>query len=320
MVFLKNVALVGATGTVGKYIVQELLKSGNHSITAITRVDSQGSMPDGVKVTRVDYDSKFSLVSSLKGHQVLIITMSPTAPSDSQQKLIEAAAEAGIPYIVPNGWGSDSTHASSDETFLGPGQRAAQKLIEDLGMIWIEFVCGTWYEFSLAGTSERYGFDFKERSVTFFDDGTARVNVSTWDQTARAVAAVLALDEKKEEGSDGLALTDLKNKNVYFSSFCISQKDMFKSVLRVTGTKEEDWKITHEVATERYKSGVELLMAGNRYGFARALYTRCFYTEEPGFGSSAYQTRHELYNKALGLPQEDLDTRTKVAIEMTKEA
>lgn len=278
-------------------------------------------MLDGVKVVKVNYNDQSTLVAALRGQQVLIITMAPLAPKDVQLKLVEAAAEAGVRYIVPNGWGLDPTHPSSDDAFLGPGQRAIQKRIEEIGKsCWIEFVSGCWYEFSLGGTTDRYGFDFQNRSVIFYDDGMARINTSTWDQTGRAVAKVLSLKEKPENKDDGsLTLSSFKNKLVYFSSFYVSQKDMFESVLRVTGTKQEDWKISYENSAERYQSGLDLLKQGDRRGYMRAMYVRMFYPEGSGNGSGAYEPMRGLHNDLLGLPKEDLDERTKIAIERSQE-
>jgi hypothetical protein len=318
---LSQLTLKQATGTIGKFIVKELLEAGKHEVTAITRTDSQAVMPDGVKVAKVNYDDQSTLVAALRGQQVLIITMAPFAPKDTQLKLVEAAAEAGVPYVVPNGWGFDPTHPSSDDSFLGPGQRAIQKRIEELGKsCWIEFVSGSWYEFSLGGTKDRYGFDFQNRSVIFYDDGMARINTSTWDQTGRAVAKVLSLKEKPDnKDDDSLTLSSFKNKLVYFSSFYVSQKDIFESVLRVTGTKQEDWKISYENSAERYQSGLDLLKQGERKGFMRAMYVRMFYPEGSGNGSGAFGPMRGLHNDVLGLPKEDLDERTKIAIERSEE-
>ncbi|EFR01079.1 CipA protein [Nannizzia gypsea CBS 118893] len=321
MSYLRKVAIVGATGNIGRPIVREILKAQKHEVTAITRTVSKAVMPDGVKIAKVDYDNQPTLVSALRGQDVLIITMASSAPKDIQLKLVEAAAEAGVPYIVPNGWGSDASHPLSDDAFIGPGQREIYKRVEELGKSsWINFVTSFWYEFSLVGGTNCYGFDIKNRSVIFFDDGTARINTSTWNQTGKAVANFLSLKEKPDDGEDErMAISGFRNKNVYISSFLVSQKDMFQSILRVTGTKEADWEITHEPSEKRYQAGVELFKQGERIGFARALYTRVFYPERPGFASGAYEPVHGLQNDLLNLPKENLDERTKFAIENIEE-
>ncbi|KAI0011996.1 CipA protein [Xylariaceae sp. FL0662B] len=310
MVAVKKIAIVGATGTIGKFIVEELLKTGKHELTAITRADSKAVIPAGLKVAKVNYDDPSTLVAALRGQDVLIITLAPMAPRDTSLKLVEAAAEAGVPYVIPNGWGLDPSHPSSDETFLGPGHREVIKKIEELGKSsWIHFVSGFWYEFSLGGSADGFGFDFQNRSVIFFDDGKTRINTSTWDQTGRAVAKLLSLPEQ----GGALSLASFKNKFLYISSFFVSQKDMFESVLRVTGAKESDWKISYEKSSGRYQAALAAMKQGDRKAFRRAMYVRAFYPEGDGNGSSAFEPLHGLYNDALGLPKENLDERTKIA-------
>ncbi|KAF7533584.1 hypothetical protein G7054_g6947 [Neopestalotiopsis clavispora] len=304
MSHLKNIAIVGATGSVGKFIVDALLKTGKHNVTAITRVDSKAVMPQGVKVAKVNYSEQSSLVEALKGQDVLIVTMSVQAPPETQVQLNEAAAAAGVPYIIPNNWGGDHANEKlGDETLLGPANRAVLKNIQELGKsAWISVVSNFWYEFSLGGGPDRYGFDLNERSVVFFDDGKQPINTTTWPQSGLAVARLLSLPEAE--------LAAFKNKFVYISSFCVSQRDMFDSVLRVTGTSEKDWKISHEVSRERYAGGVKAMQAGDMRGFARAMYTRMFYPD----GSGIYENMRGLQNELLGLPVEGIDEFTKIAI------
>ncbi|KAF3015901.1 hypothetical protein E8E14_010387 [Neopestalotiopsis sp. 37M] len=309
MSHLKNIAIVGATGSVGKFIVDALLKTGKHNVTAITRVDSKAVMPQGVKVAKVNYSEHSSLVEALMGQDVLIVTMSVQAPRETQVQLNEAAAAAGVPYIIPNNWGGDHANEKlGDETLLGPANRAVLKNIQELGKsAWISIVSNFWYEFSLGGGPDRYGFDLNERSVVFFDDGKQPINTTTWPQSGLAVARLLFLPEAE--------LAQFKNKFVYISSFCVSQRDMFESVLRVTGTTEKDWKISYEDSRERYAGGVKAMQSGDMRGFARAMYTRMFYPD----GSGVYENLRGLQNELLGLPKEDMDEFTKIAISFKDE-
>lgn len=310
------------TGRVGKPIVAELLNGGKHEVTAITRPESDTSFPPDVKVARASYDDHASLVSALRGQQVLIIVIAATAPSDTEAKLIEAAAEADVPYIMPNVWGGDGAHPSFDDCFLGPRYRATHEQIARLGKSsWIAISCGFWYEFSLDQGIDSYGFDIPNRKVRFYDQGTARMNTSTWEQVGRTVTRLLSLKETPDgAGDSGPSLSDYKNKYVYTSSFFISQKDMFASLLRVTGTKESDWDIIYEKSSDRYKIGLEVMKTGDaQRGFCQVLYSRVFYPEDAdGDSAGAFEKRHKLINGVLGLPEEDLDERTKIAVEMTR--
>ena len=274
-------------------------------------------MPSGVAIQKVDYNVQSTLVEALKGQDALIITMAVTAPKETQTKLIEAAAATNVPWILPNEFGGDPMELkASTDTMLGPVKAVYREQIEKLGKSsWIALVCSFWYEFSLGGTSARYGFDFQERSLVLFDEGSVRINTSTWPQCGRAVANLLALKVLPDDESDkSPTLSRFKNKCCYISSFNISQKEMFESVLRVTGTKEGDWKITSENAKERFEKGREEMKSGNRVGFAKMLYTRYFYPDQSG----SYEDRGLLDNKILGLPKEDLDEYTREGIKLAE--
>ncbi|RMZ84737.1 hypothetical protein DV737_g984, partial [Chaetothyriales sp. CBS 132003] len=307
---IKNVAIVGAGGRQGKWIAEELVKGGKHDVTAITRADSTSTIPMGLKRANVNYDEESTLVDALKGQDALVITMSVTAPGDSQAKLIQAAAKAGVPWILPNEWGSvyDDPQVTHD-TFIGLGNLAARKLISDLGLNWVGVACGFWYDYSLGVSKFAFGFDHHQKEVTFYDDGNTKITTSTWSLVGKAVATLLSLPI---ETSSGPSLSDWKDKMVRVSSFIVSQKDMFESVKRVTTTTDKDWTIKYEPTKQRYEEGVKIFDGGkgSRFGFVQLLYSRYFYADGSGNISS-----HGLDNEKLGLPKEDFDAVTKIGIE-----
>lgn len=306
-----------AGGQVGKHIVEHLLKTGKHKVTALTRPESTNTIVPGIEVKKVNYDDKASLTDALRGQDFFIITMSVTAPKDQQTRLIDAAADAGVPWVMPNEYGSEYENESiAKDTMIGEGIQAIRKYIDEVGKSsWVGLACSFWYEYSLGMSPLLYGFDFKNREVTFYDDGNTKINTSTWPQTGRAVASLLSLKVLKDDANDkSPCLSDFKSKTVFVSSFLVSQRDMLDSAKRVTGTTDADWKITYEPTAERYKAGMELLQKGDRMGFARLLYARMFYPN----GDGNYEKRRGLQNDLLGLPKEDLDEYTKQAIEMSK--
>ena len=192
--------------------------------------------------------------------------------------------------------------------------------MEELGTSsWIGVTCGFWYEWSLGGGPYCYGFDIPGRAVTFFDDGNTRVNTSTWPQVGRAVARLLSLkilpDDDEDDNDGSACLSRYRNQNVYVSSFNVSQREMLESVMRVTGTAVGDWKIGYENSVERYQAGVEEMRKGNLRGFAQLMYTRVFYQD----GSGEFEASRGLLNEVLGLPREDIDDFTKIAVQRAKE-
>ena len=199
---------------------------------------------------------------------------------------------------------------------LGPGILAVRKHIENNGAgktHWVGISSGFWYEFSLGTSKSRYGFDFKNKSLILFGDGNEKIITTTWPQTGRAYATLLSLPILPENVNDEKpCLSHWNDKAAFISSFLLSQRDMFDSVLRVLCDKESDWIVSHEDAKERYQRGMQMLQGGDMDGFNIQLYTRMFYPTGEGDFTAKLDT------SLLGLPQENLDEATKVAIEMAK--
>ena len=296
------------------HFVEELLRSGNHTVTALTRSTANSDLPSGIQIAKVDYEDDESLISALRGQQFLIITLSVMAPPSTHGKIVAAAAKAGVPYIMPNVYGGDITNESlrKDDVYSAGAWKICLE-IEQLGPAYVAMCCGFWYEWSLALGEQWFGFDIKNRKVTFFDDGETKINSSTWQQCGRALAGLLNLPEKAAEPGS-VAVEEWKNKPLYTSSFRVSQRDMLDSIHRVTGSTDSDWDIRREPTKQRYQDGLDEMRKGVRTGFAKSMYARGFF---PG-GGADFESTKELANQVLRLPTDDLDEATKRAVEMVE--
>lgn len=298
-------------------MAKALLDTGCFNITAISRPDSKSAIPDGIKVATADYTNHDSLVAAMKGQDALIITLSIFAPPNTQETLIRAAADAGVPWVLPNHWGADvEDPAVRRDIPAFEHSYAARGLITELGKSgMLDVCCGFWYEWSLAIPAS-FGFDFASKTATFFDKGETKITISSWPQVGRAVAAILSLPIKPEGGNKERSLEHFRNKTIHVGSFTISQKDMFESILRVTGDKAQDWTVKHEPATERYAAAAKAVKEGtDRSAFARMMYTRVFYDD----GNGNIEVNRGLANEILGLQKDDLDEATKRAIKRATE-
>lgn len=264
----------------------------------------------------MDYDDEESIVSALKGHEFLIITLAYSAGNEIHSKIVQAAAKAKITHLMPNIYTADvvlNNKAIGDETGMGPAFRPYLSEIERLGLTWTVLVTGLWYEFSLACPPDWFGFDINKREVTIFDDGQARINTTTWPQCGRAVASFLGLKKSPEDDKDSApTLQQFQNKAIYVSSFLINQREMLESVERVTGTTDADWNIQYESTAKRIQDGRAAFAAGDSKGLAKAYYSRIFSPDSP----ATYQKK--LHNGLFGLPNEDLDDATMVGVNMAK--
>lgn len=299
-----------ATGRIGGAFAHALLKTGKHTVTALTRQDSEAKVPDGARVVRVNYDDEASLIGALEGQQFLVITLSVRAPPELHGKIAAAAGKAGVAYIMPNAFGNpvslDTTkeHGVMAQVMIERVKEAQNGTSSSIAM-----PCGFWYEWSLALGEQWFGFTIKDRKVTFFDDGRRVITVSTWDQCGRALASLLSLPESGANPS----LAQFKNKEVLINSFRVSQRDMLDSLNRILGTSDTDWSITYETTQKRIEDGAAEMADGKLTGFAKMLYGSGFL---PTNEQSDFAANMKLSNEVLGLPKENLDEATQRAVDM----
>lgn len=337
----KPTTTLQAAGHLGSYFTKWLLHGGKHTVTAVTRAESKAEFPDGVQVRRYERGSHDSLVDALRGQQFLVITLPALVSSGSpdteslETALIRAAGDAGVEYVMPNAYGPDPVNeAMMRPISIGLPFLAARREMETRGQSkWVALATGFWYEWSLAAGrmgASRFGCDVAARTMTFFDEGEETITTSTWDQCGRALAALLSLPHlPEEEDNDADADTartakktatvdDWANRVVYVASFRVSQKDMFASAVRVTGTSEADWRVEHVDSRERFARAQQRMMTMTGDGdhleaFSTQMYTRIFFPTGEGDHS-----RHGLANAALDLPDEDLDEATREGLRLER--
>lgn len=196
-------------------MTEALLTTGKHTITAITRTDSQNKLPEGVISKKVYYDKPETLVEALRDQDALVITLGGHTPKETQIQLINAAGEAGVAWILPNEWSPDTANeamvqdvfifqpkgepafivytpyeALADYRLIGLAV-ATRKAIAEVGKSsFIAVSTGFWYEWSLA-IPAAFGIDFANRTATLFDEGEVKISTSTWPQVRLQSAYIL---------------------------------------------------------------------------------------------------------------------------------
>jgi uncharacterized protein YbjT (DUF2867 family) len=148
--------------------LEALLSNGKHKITALTREGSKNVIPEGVSIKKIDYSKPSTIIEALKGQDVLIYTLAVTATNEGEI-LNQAAADAGVKWILPDEFGTNSNNAEVNKDVpLGVMKTKLCQHIEGLGVSsWIGVASGFWYEYSLSAGAWSYGFDIKDRAVTF---------------------------------------------------------------------------------------------------------------------------------------------------------
>lgn len=144
---LENVALIGASGNLGKATLNALLKEIKHNITIITRPSSTADYPSHVKVRKGQYSDAAFLESALKDHDVLVIMLGFSGLSD-QDTIIRAAGRAGVKYVLPTEYGVSSGNEKQVKAIpMLQAKRDVHNQIEGLGMRWIAVVTNLWIDY-----------------------------------------------------------------------------------------------------------------------------------------------------------------------------
>ncbi|KAH7104112.1 hypothetical protein BKA62DRAFT_693590 [Auriculariales sp. MPI-PUGE-AT-0066] len=307
--YVSTIAIVGVGGHSGRYMTEALLATGKHVVTALTRLGSTSSLPTGIKSVTVDYTDKDGLVAALRGQDVLIITLSVNVVEVAHPILVEAAAAAGVSWILPNSFGPDTSGTIDSGVFedvpFFATQPAQREHILSLGRSsFIDISTGFWYEWSVA--MPRFGFNFAERTATLFDDGETKMSLSTWPQVGRAIASLLSLPIASE---DGPSLNSYRNKIVYINSFTVTQHEILER-------QRDDWTVDYVPSSEMLARGREALKTGDMSGFVLQIYARFFY---PLLELGNTEKTHGTINTALGLTKDDIDEATRAAIARAKE-
>ena len=298
----RKVTLVGATGNVGKHILDSLLAVG-HQVNVITRASSKITVPDKVTLHSGDYNDESFLATALKDQEVLIAALSFGA-YEAQAPLFRAAAAAKVPWIVPCEFGADPKASLNDHISIMTAKKPYRDLIEELGVSsWIGVVNGLWFDYVMPMGSFGLGVDAKTKTANFFDDGNTRTNFTTLRRVGESLAAVLGWPEDE--------LAKLKNDWVYFSSFHITQRDIWAATMRATGTEEKDWTVSARPSEQVIKECKEQL--ANGAGMAAAQQLLMALTLGKGIGGD-YQEKVVDY-KRLGLQPESLDDVVKTVVD-----
>lgn len=128
--------VAGATGTVGREVVRELLERG-HRVRALTRDPAKASFADGIEAVRGDLTDPASIEAALQGVTGLhLITFAGAAfqPLETGPEIVRLAREAGVRRVtVLNGGGptplEDAVRAGGlDWTVLMPVEFMANTL------------------------------------------------------------------------------------------------------------------------------------------------------------------------------------------------
>jgi uncharacterized protein YbjT (DUF2867 family) len=294
----RKIAIVGASGNLGKPTLKALLSKGAHTITVIQRSESTSEFPREVVVKKGSFTDESFLVETLEGQDVLLVIV-PIPNMELGGLFIRAAAKAGVPYILPTEFGVDTPKVENEHSMMGP-KIARRRLIEELGVSsWIAVIVNFWLDANVK--SGLWGVDVKGRKAEILKGADAKISTTTVSRSGEAIAVLLSLPEAE--------LAQYRNKSYYYSSFELSQRDIFEAIKRATGTKDIDWEITEKDAAQVIQECDLKIRNGDGYAEWYRLFVKFF----QGMQGSNYEDK-SVDLREYGLPNENLDEVIKWAI------
>ncbi|KUL87604.1 hypothetical protein ZTR_05912 [Talaromyces verruculosus] len=304
----KNVALVGASGSVGQSILNGLLSSViGFKVTALVREGSTSRIAQeghaALKVVRGDFGDDSFLKSALEGQDALVVALDANPVTlELQNRLVDVAAAVGVKRVIPSEFGSDTTNPKVLEAVpIFQGKVDAVKHLQSVvsknpATSWTAVINGVFFDWSTERNT--FGLDPEKRTATLYDNGTGKFDSINMASLGAIVSGILSRPD------------EFQNRYVYVSEFIISQNEIFEALLKTTKTTREDWTITHRTTDDLRKEGFEKIGNGNFIGALDLIFAAVF---KAGIGSDFSATR-KLDNEAVGLKQADLVESTKAVL------
>jgi putative NADH-flavin reductase len=291
---LKNIALIGANGTLGPSVLSVLLAANTFKITILTRQSSQSTYPSSINEIRIPDDLPTdSLIRALTGQDALITTFAGTN-ADLQIRLADAAATAGVQRFIPADFGScDSSSAGALELIpMYKGKKRVREHLQGMAgegkLTWTSIVCGHFFDYGLKG--ELLSVDLRRRKMKVFDGGDGRWSASTLGRVGEAVVRILQREE------------ETRNRMLYVQSFCVSQNEVLRSLEGATGEK---WEV-EQVESGRFITEMKSVLDGDPSEEEKSKASEAL-VSVAGIIDANWEGKKGFANGLLGLEEENLD-------------
>ncbi|CAG7917053.1 unnamed protein product [Penicillium olsonii] len=248
-----TVAVAGATGAVGKTIVEQILKENKYSVVGLTRTEHVESPIDNVQYVQTDYDDHAALVQQLERHAVqtviCAIGMLGDDCSQAQVNLIKAADEAtSVQRFITSEFGY---FTREERRHVDPGLDwflEAAELLKNSKLTYTRPVCGAFMDFlgipharsNIAPMN--IAVDVQNREACIPGDGNIPITMIYSYDAATLVAKLLEVDEWSE------------------FSFCNGDDTTLSEVLRTAEELcGEKFKVTYLKAEDVEKGDIPIL-------------------------------------------------------------
>jgi NAD(P)H dehydrogenase (quinone) len=229
-------AVTGATGHLGRLVVQELVQRGATDVIALARTP-ENAADLGVAVRRADYSDPATLAPALAGVDVLLLVSGSEVGQRVPQHtaVIEAAKAAGVRRIaytsIPN-----ADHSTNP---LVPEHKATEEVLRASGVPFT-ILRDNWYLENYTSQVPQYLAQGEVLGLS----GDARIRAATRADMAGAIAAALLDGDSLAPGGGGTAGATFE-----LSGPAMTLAALADTVTEVTGTKVVYRDVTAEELT-----------------------------------------------------------------------
>lgn len=189
-----RIALAGATGNLGRPILDALLNADYH-VTALSRIGGSSSKlksHPNLVIKEVDFASVQSLAPALQGVDVVISTVA-TLAIGSQNPLIDASVNAGVKRFIPAEFGVDSLNPQSVQLPVCAPKAATQKYLlekstSNPGFTFTSIANGLFLDWCL---EQGIILDLANHTATLYSGGDVPFSATTLADIAKGVLGVI---------------------------------------------------------------------------------------------------------------------------------
>ncbi|KAF2280588.1 isoflavone reductase family protein [Westerdykella ornata] len=298
---LLNIALIGASGTIGLPLLTALRAHPTFIPYVLNRHSSRSIYPRTRVIMVPDDLSIPSVAALLEDNEIdaLIIAIAGSRVQE-QKRLIEAAWQGGVKRVIPAEFGScDSADQKTVELLpLMEGKKRVREFLEEVcargegkvgrpkgrgKMSWTSVVTGHFFDWGLGNGFMKV--DLGGRKAWVYDGGETRFSACTLGFVAQAVLRVLEREEQTE------------NRMLYVHSLSVTQREVVKAVEKVLG---EGFEVVDERSEEAIAKARARMLEGDKEAAEDVVAVW-------GMVASDWSAREGFANNLLGLEEEVLE-------------
>ncbi|KAH8674220.1 hypothetical protein BX600DRAFT_536891 [Xylariales sp. PMI_506] len=222
---IKNVTVVGASGHLGKFVLEKLLAAQKFNVRILKRIGSSSSYAPGAEVIEADYSSLESLQAGFHG-QDAVVSLIGHIGVPTQTLMVDAAIAAGVKRFLPSNFGSNLANPNTRKLPVFGGKVAVEEyLIEKSKTSELSYTfvyTGGFLDYCL---QNNVILDISNYQPTIYNGGNYFFSANTMPTIGDGIVGVLSHPTKT------------RNRTVYLSEIIVSQSQILSLAKQIAPDK-----------------------------------------------------------------------------------